>query len=250
MNERAVKSRPRLNASSSRVFHVLSALASSDQPLGVLEVARQLGIPASTAHRALATLEAREFVAQEPRSARYHLGSAARLVTAAFFNKFPIRSESMSCLRSLALLTGETAALWVKIDSKMIRIAQIEGDSETVRRRSIGQCMPLDQCAAGLAVLATDTNDKQPRIGSRLKELKRSLRATGFLSLELSDLIEHAAPIEIPQSPTYASITIESGSHSSFNSRKKEARKLILAFTQKLANDSANIDDPVAHLGV
>jgi DNA-binding IclR family transcriptional regulator len=251
MTGRTVKSRPQLNASSLRVFQVLSALARSDQPLGVLELARQLGIPASTAHRALATLQARDFVAQEPRAARYYVGSATRLVTAAFFSKFPIRNESMTCLRSLALLTGNTAALWVKIDSNMIRIAQIEAESEIVHRRAIGQCIPLDQCAAGLAIIAANTDDRRPRVGPQMKEFGRSLRATGFLSLESSDFIAHAAPIQIAQRRTFASITIEGGHHSrsSFGSHRKEARKLIQAFAQDLVHTPGAINDPFAHLG-
>lgn len=248
MTARASRSRPRLNASSLRAFHVLSALARSEQPLGVLELARQLGIPASTAHRALATLEAAEFVAQEPRSARYYLGSAARLTTAAFFNKFPIRNESMTCLRSLALLTGRTAALWVRIGPQMIRIAQIESESEIVHRRSIGESRPVNQCAAGLALLAATTHATTARTGSRLRDLRHSLQTTGFVTLASSGFTENAAAIQVPEKRAYASITIEGGNPSSFGPYRSEARKLVRAFVRDLTTKPDAIGDPFAHL--
>ena len=47
-----------INSSAVHVFEVLRLVARTDEPLGVSEISRRLGLPASTVYRALITLEA------------------------------------------------------------------------------------------------------------------------------------------------------------------------------------------------
>jgi len=239
--------RPQLNASSLGVFTVLAALAKSDRALGVLELARRLEIPASTAHRALATLERCEFATREDGSPRYYLGNAARHTTAAFFNMFPIRNVSILYLRRLALLTGQTTALWVRIESRMVKIATVEGNQEIVGRRPIGQWSQIDRCVPGLAVIVANVSLASKRT-TRLKDLVVSLGATGFVEAHSSDSDEYAAPVVPPRGRVFASVAIEGGTPSAFNAHQAEARKIIKSFEQSLVSNPQAAYDPFAHL--
>lgn len=239
--------RPQLNVSSLGVFSVLSTLARSDQSLGVLELARRLEIPPSTAYRALATLEKCDFVTQEDSSSKYCLGNAARRTIAAFFNMFPIRSASMIYLRRLALLTGQTTALWVRIGPRMVKIATIEGNPEIIGRRPIGQWSPVDQCVPGLAVIAANLGLGAKR-NERLNNLLVLLKTTGFVWDASSDPNEYSAPVVPPQRRVFASVAIEGGTRSAFYSYKTEARKIIESLEQNLASSPQAAYDPFAHL--
>jgi len=65
-----------------RALALLTALAERPGAAGVTSLAHQLGLPRSTVHRLLATLEEADFVVREP-GRRYRLGSAARTRSAA-----------------------------------------------------------------------------------------------------------------------------------------------------------------------
>ncbi len=247
MSPRPRNRRPQLNASSLGVFGVLAAVAKSEQPLGVLELARRLKIPASTAHRALATLERCDFVDKEHETAKYHLGRAARLTTVAFFKMFPIRDASLASLRALARLTGNTASLWVRVGASMVKIAAVEGEHEIIHRRPIGQQLNLDQCAAGWAVAAANAPESG-RLSKRLSDHLSALRTTGFVEDRSSEFDEFAAPVASPQGEVFAAIAIEGGTHSIFQSHRAEARKIVKILEGSLAARPEAAHNPFAHL--
>jgi hypothetical protein len=239
--------RPQLNASSLGVFSALSTLAKSNEALGVLELARRLEIPASTAHRALATLESSDFVAREEGSSKYHLGNEARRLTNSFFNMFPIRGVSMLYLRRLALLTGHTAALWVRIGPNMVKIAAIEGSQEVVNQRPIGQSLNLRACPAGLALLrAAGLNAKISKPGAKAD---KQIKIKGFIASQSGQVTEFASAVELPDSAAFASIVIEAAVRFPFETYGAEARKIVHALEQHLAKDRSLAHDPFAHVG-
>jgi hypothetical protein len=249
MTSRPRKSRPRpqLNASSLGVFSALSTLARSNEAIGVLELARRLEIPASTAHRALATLESSDFVAREEGSSKYHLGNEARRLTNSFFNMFPIRGVSMLYLRRLALLTGHTAALWVRIGPNMVKIAAIEGSQEVINQRPIGQSLGLRTCPAGLALLGVAGQDARVRSKAGAKADKQ-IEINGFIASQSGQVTEFASAIELPDSASFASIVIEAAVRFPFETHGAEARKIVHALEQHLAGDRSLAHDPFAHV--
>ncbi|MCC5725758.1 hypothetical protein LH483_29030, partial [Klebsiella pneumoniae] len=126
------------------------------------------------------------------------------------FNMFPIRSASLLSLRQLALLTGQTAALWVRVDGRMVRIAAVEGNQEIADRRPIGKWLPIDQCVPGWAVIAANAHP-DTKLTKRLNEHLASLRTTGFVWGRSSECNEYAAAIVPPEGHVFASIAIEGG---------------------------------------
>ena len=84
-------SAPVTNSSSVHVFRVLELVARSEEPLTVTEVARDCGLPNSTAHRALATLEQVGYVRRAEGAARYASGLQLQQVRHALLRRWATR---------------------------------------------------------------------------------------------------------------------------------------------------------------
>src|ERR1700744_6742196 len=94
-----------------RAMQLLDVLAASDSGLGVNELARRIGVNASTASRLLATLQDSGLVTREPGGGPYRLG--LRLLTLAdrVLAQQDVRTLARPLLMRLAAETGETATL-------------------------------------------------------------------------------------------------------------------------------------------
>src|SRR3954470_11811929 len=100
-------------ASVARALALLDELGASPEGLGVNELARRIGVNASTASRLLATLEAGRLVERAPGGGPYRLG--LRLVARAdgVLSRLDVRDLARPQLRALVARTGETATLSV-----------------------------------------------------------------------------------------------------------------------------------------
>src|ERR1700745_3874208 len=101
-------------ASVVRALALLEELRDSDDPLGVNELARRIGVNASTASRLLATLEAAGFVkrGEEP-NRPYGLGLALVTLADRVLDRLDLRTLARPILIRLMERTGETATLSV-----------------------------------------------------------------------------------------------------------------------------------------
>lgn len=144
-----------VSPSSRRMFDILDFVGRAAAPVGVAEVSLRLGMPVSSAHRALASLERSGMIAADGNSSRYVLGPLTRRLFLSFFGGFPVRNAAMPHLRRLATATGQTASLWVRLGWHVVRIAAIEGASAVVDRAPLGVVMPMDVSRSGLVIVAT-----------------------------------------------------------------------------------------------
>jgi len=140
--------------SAEHVLDVLLAFSAAEEPLGVAEVSRRVGLPTSTVHRALVTLEGSRYLERTPGGAGYRVGPAVHEQIYAVFDRFAIHSASLPYLRRLASTSGETATLYVPVARHYIRIAGIEGWREVHRPLLLGEIFPLHAGSAGRAMLA------------------------------------------------------------------------------------------------
>ena len=143
-----------MNASSTHIFEALAKVSSSERPLGLSELSRDLGLSAGTTHRALATLEQTGLIARVQGAPRYALGPTAHQLAFAFFTRFQIRDLCIPYLRQLAFASGETTALSVRVGWYAVRIASVPGTKEVVSNLPLGQASTLDESASGKALAA------------------------------------------------------------------------------------------------
>jgi len=100
---------PRLVTSVERAAAALFELAEGE--LGTNELARRLGVDASTASRLLATLAASELVEAAPETGRYRLGAGALRLGNAVLARLDLREVARPHLVALAGETGETVTV-------------------------------------------------------------------------------------------------------------------------------------------
>ena len=136
------------------VFRVLAAISAAPRPLGVSEIRRALGLPLSTAHRLLSSLEQAGYIERYQSSTRYVTGANARQLAHSFFSRFRIREACIPYLQQIAFACGETTSLAVPVGWQSVRIASVSGTNDVVSSHSLGETRALDRSPGGLALLA------------------------------------------------------------------------------------------------
>jgi DNA-binding IclR family transcriptional regulator len=138
----------------SRAVALLEALATSESGLGVNELARRIGVNASTASRLLSTLQESGMVTRAPGNGPYRLG--LRLVTLAdrVLAQQDVRSLARPLLMRLAGETGETATLSLPAEEAAITVDFVPSPSSVVSMARVGRPSIPHATAAGKVMLA------------------------------------------------------------------------------------------------
>lgn len=134
-----------------RALDVLELLAAAPGPLGVTEVAREVGLAPGTAHRLLGALVGRGWVRQDE-GRRYAVGPAARRLGDAAAGR--LAALAAPSLRAAVEATGETANLAALEGSVMVYLAQSPSPHTLRIFAEVGRRVPLHSTAVGKVVLA------------------------------------------------------------------------------------------------
>jgi DNA-binding IclR family transcriptional regulator len=135
-------------ASVARALALLDEVARSDSGLGVNELARRIGVNASTASRLLATLEADGFVERSPEGP-YRLGLKLVALSDRVLGQLDVRERARPWLTWLVEETGETATLSVPGGGEAITVDFVPSSSSVVSMARVGRAT-----AAGKVMLA------------------------------------------------------------------------------------------------
>ena len=138
----------------SRALTLLRLLAQGDGSR-LSDLARGAGLPVSTAHRLLTTLEQQGFAQFEPAAAAWHVGRDAFSVGMAYGRRLSFVAPALPLLRRLRDATRETANLGILDDDHLVTVSQVE--SREIRRALSppGRRVPVFSSAMGKAILAT-----------------------------------------------------------------------------------------------
>jgi IclR family acetate operon transcriptional repressor len=148
-----------------RALDLLEALAGSDHPVGVGELAARTGLPQGTAHRLLRSLQARGYVRHDP-ARKYSLGAAAfRLGDAA---QRSLAHTARPFLGRLVEQTGETANLSVMEGDDVVYVAQVPSPHTLRMFAEVGRHVPPHSTASGKVMLAAMPVDQRAGLVRRL----------------------------------------------------------------------------------
>jgi IclR family transcriptional regulator, KDG regulon repressor len=161
-----------------KALQVLEALASSEQPRGVSDLARELKLSKSNVYRLLETLRESSYVdrvnggtAFEPTLKMWRLGArvAARL---------DVKAAAGTYLLELRDKTKETARLTVLQGDQGICIEQIETQHPLRVQTPIGGVLLLYCSATGKAMLAYQSSETIDRVSSSMERFTTATAAT------------------------------------------------------------------------
>lgn len=144
-----------------RALLVLNFLAQSG-PHGapLADISEELNINKSTVFRAISTLRARDFIAQDPNTGKYMLGTTAISMGQVFFSNLNFPVLLHPALERISSETNELVHLGVPHGVSMTYVDKVSPQNRTLQVWSvIGQSVPMAWSALGRAYLAYSTSD-------------------------------------------------------------------------------------------
>lgn len=137
-----------------RATRLLDELAASEIPLGVNELARRIGVNASTASRLLGTLQEAGLVMRSENGGPFRLGLKLVTLSDRVLAGLDVRSLARPLLARLVAETGETATLSVPGDTEAITVDFVPSPSSVVSMARVGRPSVPHATAAGKVMLA------------------------------------------------------------------------------------------------
>lgn len=137
-----------------KALEVLCQFTAEHPSLGVSELSRRLGIPKSTTHNLLRTLEAFDFVHQDPATRQFRLGARVYELGLRFSRNTRLVPVAWPYLQRLAAETKETVKLGVLSNQEVLIVAAVESPYELHTRGDEGVRAWLHSTGLGKAILA------------------------------------------------------------------------------------------------
>ena len=150
-----------------RAISILKALGRADDGMTLTDVALTVGLPPSTTHRLLTTMQHDRIVRFDQATALWHVGVEAFVIGNSFIRSRDLVVMARPIMRRLMEETGETVKLGVQDDGEVIYLAQVES-RETMRAyRAPGTRVPMHCSGVGKALLANQSEEEVNRILQR-----------------------------------------------------------------------------------
>jgi DNA-binding IclR family transcriptional regulator len=229
---------PRTVASVARALSLLEQLRDSERGLGVNELARRIGVNASTASRLLATLEAAGMV-QRDGQGPYRLGLGLVSLADRALARLDVQALARPALVELMEQSGETATLSVPGEREAITVDSVPSRSSVVSMARLGRPSVSHATAVGRVMLAFG--------GGRLPP-ERDL--VPFTDRTITNRVRLAAEIEAVRERGYAMV---------FGEREVDVNSIAapvfdrtgsLAAILGLQGPAARLEDPTRHLPI
>ncbi|TMG82137.1 MAG: winged helix-turn-helix transcriptional regulator [Betaproteobacteria bacterium] len=137
-----------------RGLSILEALADAEGGLTLTDLAHRVELPASTAHRLLATLEKMGYVYQAGDLGLWYVGLQAFTVGSTFLANRDFVAQSHAYMRRLMEQSGETANLAILDGTEAVFIAQVQCHEMMRTLVKLGSRVPLHASGVGKAIFA------------------------------------------------------------------------------------------------
>lgn len=137
-----------------RALSIMRHLAASADGMTLTELAEASGLPPSTTHRLLTTLESERFVRPDSHGGIWRIGVASFFVGSAFARSRDILTMARPYLRRLMEMSGETSNLFLENDGEAVCIGQIESRHAMRAITGVGGRVMLHSSGSGKALLA------------------------------------------------------------------------------------------------
>jgi IclR family transcriptional regulator, KDG regulon repressor len=149
-------------------MRMLQALAFSDKPRGVTDLARELGITKSNSHRLLKTLMHCGFAQNNVETGKYSATLKVWELGSQVLARVDVKSVAGSYLQALADKTGESVHLSLFVENVIVYIDKIDSAHPVRAYSQIGKSAPAYCVATGKALLAFQSEDTIARVCTSL----------------------------------------------------------------------------------
>lgn len=140
-----------------RAMQILETVALEGNGLRLADVAQTVGLPISTTHRLLTTLEGRRFVHYDARLRRWRVGLRSFQVGSGFAREAHYAELALPFLQHLRRETDETVNLGVQQGEVVVILSQLPSSFGRAVG-PVGARLPMDRSGLGKAMLASRAN--------------------------------------------------------------------------------------------
>ena len=137
-----------------RALDVLLCFSHEEPALSLTTIAEQVGIPKSTVHRLMTTLESSRFVSRDKATGMYSLGVRFIEMASVVLQHMDLQRWVQPYLRRLSDECGETVDLAVLDGTHVVYLQVIESPHRVKLAAAVGQRLPAFCTASGKAFLA------------------------------------------------------------------------------------------------
>lgn len=137
-----------------KALRLIEALARSDGPRGVSDLARELGFQKSNVHRILTTLSDQSYVVRFDAGPSYQLNYKLFELGSRMASRLRLSEVARPLLRRIVRRTGESAHIMIYHNGEVIYLDKIENNAPIRAAAEIGLRAPAYCVAAGKALLA------------------------------------------------------------------------------------------------
>lgn len=157
-----------------RAVEIMETLATSRAPVGVVDLARRVGLPVSTTHRLLRTLQQHGLVHRDARSGRHELGLKLVGFSARVLDGLDVRTVARPVLEQLQVETRETVHLAVLDQTEVVYIDKLDSTRSLRMYSRIGRRVPVYCTALGKAMLAFTDEETVRAMLARIRLRRRT----------------------------------------------------------------------------
>jgi len=160
-----------------RALSILNVIADDDHGLTMTEIAQRAGLPMSTTHRLLTTLQHETYVRYDNDQSLWKMGVQAFIIGNAFVRSRDIIATSRPFMAALMEQSGETTNLAVADQGECIYLAQVECRQMMRVQAKPGSRVPIHSSAVGKALLAAMPPEKARKF-IQMREFERATTNT------------------------------------------------------------------------
>ncbi|PCI40806.1 MAG: IclR family transcriptional regulator [Rhodospirillaceae bacterium] len=173
-----------------RALSILNVIAEDEHGLTMTNIAKRTGLPLSTTHRLLTTLQHERYVRCDNDQSLWKAGVQAFIVGNAFVQSRDIIATSRPFMTELMEQSGETTNLAVVDQGECIYLAQVECRQMMRVQAKPGSRVPIHSSAVGKALLAAMPAQKAKKF-IQMREFERNTEKTVVKQQELQQEVSN-----------------------------------------------------------
>ena len=152
-----------------KALRVMEALAVSEQPRGVSELAREMGYQKSNVHRILSTLVEQGYVVRFDVGPTYQLNYKMFEIGSRVVSRLRLSEVARPFLQRIVKRTGESAHIMIYHRAEIIYLDKIENNAPIRASAEPGLRAPAYCVASGKVLLAYQPEDELSRVLRRVR---------------------------------------------------------------------------------
>lgn len=155
-----------------KALDLLTAFTVDNPEWTLSSLGRRFGIPKSTAHNLLRTLQSFDLICQDSEQHAYRLGPRALELGLVYGQSSNMLAQARPILRDLAGLTQETVKLGILSKDEVLVIGAVESAHQLHTRGDIGTRWPLHSTSLGKAILSALAHEEAEELVKRRGTVK------------------------------------------------------------------------------